>query len=96
MSGAAQTDIEDWLETFELTRPAYLAKARATARLLLESREEIHIDLIREHCPPPANWDGRVLGAVFKHADFEGTGRYVKSTRQTCHKRPIQLFRRSG
>lgn len=96
MSGAAQIDLEDWLETFEMTRPEYLARARATARLLLMTRDEISIDLVREHCPPPANWDGRVLGAVFKHADFEGTGRYVKSSRETCHKRPIQLFRLAG
>lgn len=93
MSGAEQIDLVDWLETFEMTRPQYLAKARATARLLLQSRDEITINDVREHCPPPANWDGRVLGAVFNHKDFESTGRIVKSNRDTCHKRPIQLFR---
>ncbi|MEL6758223.1 MAG: hypothetical protein AAFP81_17460, partial [Pseudomonadota bacterium] len=79
-----------------MTRPEYLARARATARLLLESRDEITINDVREHCPPPPHWDGRVLGAVFKHPDFESTGRIVKSNRSTCHKRPIQLFRRSA
>lgn len=96
MSGAAQTDLVDWLETFEMTRPEYLAKARATARRLLETRDEITINDVREHCPPPPHWDGRVLGAVFNHKDFESTGRIVKSTRDACHKRPIQLFRRAA
>jgi hypothetical protein len=95
MTGAAQTDLEDWLETFEMTRTEYLEKARATARLLLGSRDEITINDVREHCPPHPEWDGRVLGAVFRHEDFEATGRIVKSNRKTCHGRPIQLFRRA-
>lgn len=93
MSGAEQIDLEDWLETFEMTRPAWLEKARATARLLLSQHETIHINQVRDHCPIPSDWDGRVYGAVFRHPDFEATGQYVRSSRETCHKRPIQLFR---
>jgi hypothetical protein len=33
------------------------------------------------------------MGAVFKHADFEPTGEYVQSGRNTCHRRPIMRFK---
>lgn len=92
MTGAAQIDIEDWLETFEMTRPAWLARARATARLLLETRTEITVNDIREHCPPHPDWDGRVLGAVFRTNEFEAV-RSIRSSRKECHHRDIKTFR---
>lgn len=97
MAAGDQSDIEDWLRVHEETAPDWLEVARSTARHLLETRAVIHIDHVREACPPPPpDKDSRVYGAVFKHPDFEGTGQYVKSSRETCHKRPIQLFRRAA
>ena len=82
----------DWLDLLEAHRPDYLAAARAAARRLLETRPSITVNDIREVCPPPADIDPRVMGAVFRHRDFEATGEFVLSSRNTCHKRPIQRF----
>ena len=88
----ADTSQLDWIALLEAHRPDYLAEARAAARRLLESRASITINDVREVCPPPADKDPRVLGAVFRHRDFEATGEFVLSSRNTCHKRPIQRF----
>jgi hypothetical protein len=78
-------------ELFETHRPGYLTKARTIARELLQVRDFVTIDDIRELCPPPTGIDPRVMGAVFNRADFEGVG-YIQSQRKECHKRPIQKF----
>lgn len=83
----------DWLDLLETHRADWLATARDAARQLLETREWITIDHVREVCPPPRDVDPRVMGAVFKHLDFEPTGEYVASKRDTCHKRPVAKFR---
>ena len=88
-----QIDLEDWLSLLETHRPDYLSDARDAARRLLAERDSITIDHVREVCPPPKGIDPRVMGAVFKHADFEATGEFVLSSRATCHRRPIQKFR---
>lgn len=85
----------DWLDLLEETRPDYLALARNAARKLLETQDTITINDVREVCPPPADIDPRVMGAVFRCADFEATGEFVLSSRTTCHRRPIQRFRLS-
>ena len=83
----------DWLDLLEEHRPDYLALARDAARKLLETRPSITINDVREVCPPPADIDPRVMGAVFRCSDFEATGEFVLSSRTTCHRRPIQRFR---
>lgn len=86
----------DWLKVHELTKPEYLAEARATAIRLLETHDSITVNDVRELCPPPSSMDPRVMGAIFRTADFEATGEFVLSSRSTCHKRPIQKFRRAA
>ena len=83
----------NWLDLLEEHRPDYLAMARDAARKLLETRPAITINDVREVCPPPKGIDPRVMGAVFRHKDFEATGEFVLSNRSTCHNRPIQKFR---
>jgi len=83
----------DWLDLLEEHRPDYLAMARSAARKLLEARQSITINDVREICPPPKGVDPRVMGAVFLHKDFEATGEFVLSSRATCHNRPIQKLR---
>lgn len=90
---ADQIDLEDWLSLLETHRPDYLSEARDAARRLLSERPSITINDVRAVCPPPADIDPRVMGAVFRHADFEPTGEFVLSSRTTCHRRPIQKFR---
>ena len=87
-----QIDLEDWLSLLETHRPDYLSEARDAARKLLSERQSITINDVREVCPPPADIDPRVMGAVFRHRDFEATGEFVLSSRTTCHRRPIQRF----
>ena len=82
----------DWLDLLETHRPDYLSEARDVARKLLETRASITINDVREICPPPRGIDPRVMGAVFRHKDFEATGQFVLSNRSTCHGRPIQRF----
>ena len=80
----------DWLKLLEEHRPDYLSLARDAARKLLSERDSITINDVRAVCPPPSDIDPRVMGAVFRHADFEATGEFVLSSRTTCHRRPIQ------
>ena len=87
-----QIDLEDWLSLLETHRPDYLTLARDAARELLAERPSITINDVREVCPPPADIDGRVMGAVFRHKDFEATGEFVRSSRGECNHRPIQRF----
>ena len=82
----------DWLDLLETHRPDYLSAARDAARKLLETRASITINDVRDICPPPRGIDPRVMGAVFRHKDFEATGEFVLSNRATCHARPIQRF----
>jgi hypothetical protein len=88
-----QLDMIDWLRTHEETKPDYLWQARSIARRLLKDRDWITVDDIRAICPPPADMHPTVMGAIFKHADFEHTGEYVASGRDRCHRRPVGKFR---
>lgn len=83
---------EDALEALERARSEYLTAARAVAYRLGASRE-VTVDDVRKYCPPPKEIDGRVMGAIFNTPDWEHSG-YTRSTRATCHKRPISKFRR--
>ena len=81
-----------WLDQLEAYRQPYIKEARAAALKLLREREYITIEDVRDVCPPPADIDPRVMGAVFKGEDFESVG-WVASKRPIAHKRPIQRFR---
>lgn len=84
---------ESWQDLLEQTRYEYLNVARDAARRLLETRQSITINDVREVCPPPSMIDPRVMGAVLRHRDFELTGEFVLSSRKACHARPIRRFR---
>lgn len=83
----------DWHDLLEQTRYEYLDAARDAARRLLEVRQSITINDVRDVCPPPSGIDPRVMGAVLRHRDFEPTGEFVLSSRRACHARPIRRFR---
>jgi len=83
----------EWLEILEYHRGDYLEYARDAARWLLEERETITIDDVREICPPPPDINPCVMGAVFRTKDFEGTGEYVRTRRGIAHARAVQRFR---
>lgn len=83
----------DWLDTHERKQPDWLTAARALAFELLQTREWITVDHIRERLPPPAGSHPTIMGAIFKDRRFEHTGEYVASGRDTCHRRPLGKFR---
>ena len=85
----------EWQRVHEESKSAFLAEARTLARELLQTRDTITVDDIRERLEIPEGMDKRVMGAVFNHKHFEGTGDYVKSRRADCHHRPVQKFRRA-
>jgi hypothetical protein len=73
-------------------KSAYLAKARAAAEKLYRARgTPISVDDVRVFCPPPANLDPRIMGAIFQRTVWRRAG-YVASVRDTCHHRPIAAF----
>lgn len=87
--------LPDWQHLLEAYHGDYLTAARAVARELAAKRDSITVNDVRKLCPVPEDKDPRVLGALFRHRDFEATGEFVRSSRKTCHNRPIQRFRLS-
>lgn len=69
-----KTKTQNGLDLFKPAKQEYLEKARAKARKLLERREFITIDDVREACPFPAYLHHNLLGQVFKTDDFQFVG----------------------
>lgn len=88
--------VNTWLDLFENTRGEYLARARSAAYKLLQTREWVTSDDIWLICPPPADINKKVMGAVFNSPEFEGTGEYIRTKRKTSHGRAIQKFKLSS
>lgn len=83
------------LQLFEEYRADWLARAREAARCLGATGRTVTVDDVRAVCPPPDGIDPRVMGAVFRNKDWECLG-YERSTRATCHNRPVGVFRLRG
>ncbi|PPC84760.1 MAG: hypothetical protein CTY35_00115 [Methylotenera sp.] len=79
-------------------RSLYIAMARKSAIEIASARADrsVTIDDVRELCPPPDDIDPRVMGAIFTEKGVWESMGYVKSTRKTCHHRPIQRFQLLG
>jgi hypothetical protein len=86
-------DLQTVMDLFETTREDYLAEARLAAESLANQRGVITVNDVREMCPPPANIDPRVMGAIFKSKAWHKVG-YMSSSR--AHMRPIAMFRRAA
>jgi hypothetical protein len=67
------------LPRLEAKRADWLAEARAVA------------NDVRRLCPLPPSIDPRVMGAVFNKSEWVCVG-YKRSSRSTCHNRPIGTF----
>lgn len=79
------------LPLFEEHRSDWLERARAIARQIGLQRVEVTINDVRAVCPPPAGVDPRVMGAVFMRSEWKLL-RHERSTRATCHNRPVGVF----
>lgn len=84
----AQTQKPD---LFSTAKQDYLARARATARRLLVSRDYITIDDVREVCALPAYLHRNLLGSVFKTDDFQMVG-IVKARRKSSNGRWVMKW----
>lgn len=92
MSAAPDLFTQAILPLFEEHRASFLERARAAARRIALVQGELTVDDIRKVCPPPADVDPRVMGAVLKSSEFEAIG-YRRSERRINHGRPIAIFR---
>ncbi len=89
---AADPFLNEVLPLFNQTREDYLSLARRIAlELHKKLQRPITVDDVRAVCAPPKEWDGRLMGAIFKTEDWVWHG-FVRSTRTTCHKRGISSF----
>lgn len=93
MSAPGDKHSTPFQSSFERLRKNWLESARAIARHLAQRNGTVTIDEVRRHCEPPPEIDPRVMGTVFRTAEFEATGRYRKSDRRECHNRPVAVFR---
>lgn len=80
------------LPLFEEHRGDWLATARAAARFLGHGGAPVTIDAVRKLCPPPADVDPRVMGAVFLRREWTRIG-FEQSARRECHGRPVAVHR---
>lgn len=85
---------EEILPLYEVSRPAWLANARAVALRLGMNGAHVSVDDVRRLCPPPPDVDQRVMGAVFCRPDWVRVGDRT-SGRVTCHHRRISMFVRA-
>lgn len=81
---------EDAHEAMEAAQKTWMQRARAEA-YRLGLRGPVTVDDVRKVCPPPGTADPRIMGAIFSTKEWVSIG-YRKSTRKTCHKRPIAVF----
>lgn len=77
-------------QAMEDAHTEWMHLARAEAHRLAQ-RGPVTVDDVRKLCPPPETADPRIMGAIFRGREWVATG-YRKSTRRTCHKRPIAIF----
>jgi len=83
---------DEVLPLFEGSRSEWLGQARAVARQLGQGGRIVTINDVRAQCPPPADVDPRIMGAVFLSKDWQLLS-HERSSRRVCHNRPVGLFR---
>lgn len=89
---------DDVLPLFEKHRADFLYAARQVAEEIFKAKNKgaaeeigITVDDVRELCPPPAEFDSRVMGAIFAKKNWIKVDER-KSSRQACHHRKISVF----
>lgn len=84
------TDIQPKLEQ---ARVEFIRQARELATELGRDGRVLTVNDLRERLEIPAGVDPRVMGVVFKTAEWRALG-YGPSDRRISHGRPVMLFRR--
>ena len=79
-------------QIFEVTRPEFLAQARATALRYALNHGSVTIDDVRRYTPLPEYISPNVFGGVFRGAEWECVG-FEPSTRVSAHARIIRRYR---
>jgi hypothetical protein len=76
---------------FQEPKLAYLDKARAKARELLERRETITVEDVTILCPLPRYLHRNNIGLILKHPDFRPIG-YTIARRPSSNGRVIRIW----
>ena len=77
------------LPLFETHRAEWLEQARSAAYAIGCKGGTLTINDVRRVCPPPEEFDPRVMGAVFLRSTWRKVG-YLSSSR--AHGRPVVVF----
>jgi hypothetical protein len=80
------------LDGLEAARQDYVLEAREFAVQYAKQRGEISINEIRECCPPPADINPAVLGAILRGKQWEPVG-YTTAKHPDAHARVIRTYR---
>ena len=78
--------------TYKDAKKKYLLDAREKMTAFSALVGAVTADDVHRECPPWPGLDPRIIGAVMRDERFIPTGRYIKSSREECHSRPIQIF----
>lgn len=94
-------DLLDWaqareardaaLDTLEARRARYVKQARAIADDLARQGYLVSVNMIREVLPPPAEFDGRVMGAIMRPPKWAALEQ-GESERVISHGRKVMFF----
>lgn len=78
-------------DLFKDAKSAWLNKARAEARLLLERRESITSEDVTARCPLPRYLHRNTIGKIFQHPDFQAIG-YTLARKPSSNGRTIRKW----
>jgi hypothetical protein len=82
---------DEALDLFATKFPSFLDQARSIAQSISVSRGSVTADDLWERCPPPANANVKIMGAVFKGPGWKVIG-FEPSQRKEARARIIRRW----
>ena len=82
---------DEALDALEVARAGWITKARSWAVAYCRMHGSVTTDDLHAYCPPPADIDPRIMGAIMRQPQFRVDG-YMNSKRRECHGRLICVF----
>lgn len=81
------------LDWHEVTKQAYLQRARWGAMKIAKRKGFVTINEVRAKYPPPDDLHPSVMGAVFRAPEFIHTGTYTRAAHPASHARMIGIYK---